>query len=145
MNRCAWPSDSTKCEKPWGHEISWAGIFHGKEIFIKSGNRTSLKFNEQKSEMLYVQSGKVRAEYADEGHFRDATGYPSRVKVLRPGDCLNIHAGCPYRLSALEDSTVFEISDNVSSPQKVIIEDDYGRDTSRAKNQKLIFNSSAEY
>ena len=145
MNRCAWPSGSTKRKTPWGHEISWEGIFYGKEIFIKSGNRTSLKFNEQKNEMLYVQAGKVHVEYADEGHFRDPAGYPSCTRVLQPGDCLNIQTGCPYRLSALEDSTVFEISNNTLSKHRVIIEDDYGRDTSGAKNKNLIFNPSKEH
>ena len=139
MNRCSWPGTSSKEEKPWGHEISWAGLFHGKEIFIKSGFRTSLKFNVQKNELLYVQSGLVIAEYADEGHFKDSAKCPSSARWLVPGDILNVQAGCPYRLSAKEDSIVFEISDK-GSFDRVIIEDDYGRASDDLTEEKLIFN-----
>jgi len=138
MNRCSWPGTSSKEEKPWGHEISWTGLFHGKEIFIKSGFRTSLKFNVQKNELLYVQSGRVIAEYADEGHFKDSNKCPASARELLPGDILNVQAGCPYRLSALDNSIVFEISDR-GAFRRVIIEDDYGRESKDSSQEKLIF------
>ena len=140
MNRCTWPGSSIRSQKPWGHEISWTGIFPGKELFIKASHSTSLKFNVFKNEMLYIQSGEILAEFADEGHLRDPVAHPSKRRTLLPGDCLNIQAGCPYRLSAIKDSTVFEISDSTSCSDKVVIEDDYGRDTTEAERQKLIFN-----
>ncbi len=126
---------------PWGHEISWTGLFHGKEIFIKQGHRTSLKFNVHKSEILYVQSGEVYAEFADEMHLSDHARCPSRAKTIKPGGILNVQAGCPYRLSALKDSIVFEISSTSSQAQRVVIEDDYGRDTKEAKAKNLIFKT----
>lgn len=139
MNRSAWVGSSTKRKMPWGHETSWTGLFHGKEIFIKQGHRTSLKFNVHKNEILYVQSGEIYAEFADELHLTDHVRCPSRVKKIRPGEVLNVQAGCPYRLSALKDSTVFEISDTSSSFDRIVIEDDYGRDTKEAKAKSIIF------
>jgi len=144
MNRSAWTGTTKKHKKHWGHEIVWTGLFRGKEIFIKSGHRTSLKFNVQKNELLYVQSGEIFAEYADEAHLADSIRCPSKATKLMPGDILNVQAGCPYRLSALSDSIVFEISDNqdrASTPSKVIIEDDYGRDTKEAKRKNIIFKA----
>ena len=139
MNRCAWIGVSTRHEKPWGHENVWTGVFKGKEIHIKSGHRTSLKFNTNKDELLYVQSGEILVEYADEGHLRSPNKHPSKSKMLKPGGLLNVQAGCPYRLSAVKDSVVFEISDSRFGDTRVIIEDDYGRDCSEAEKKNIIF------
>tara|TARA_B100000085_G_C18344713_1_gene431823 strand:+ start:274 stop:711 length:438 start_codon:yes stop_codon:yes gene_type:complete len=140
MNRCAWPGRSHRNDKPWGYEREWTGIFHGKEIHIKSGHRTSLKYNERKDELLYVQSGRVYVEFADEGHLTSPKKHPAKAKELKPGELLNVQSGCPYRLSALEDSVVFEISESRFGGARVIIEDDYGRDCSEAESKNLIFN-----
>ena len=140
MNRCAWPGRSKQNDKPWGSEREWTGIFHGKEIHIKSGHRTSLKYNNNKDEALYVHSGLVLAEFADEGHLTSPSKHPAKSKRLKKGDVLNVQAGCPYRLSALEDSIVFEISENRFGGGRTIIEDDYGRDCSVAESKNLIFN-----
>ena len=140
MNRCAWPGRSKKTEKPWGHEREWTGIFHGKEIHIQSGHRTSLKYNKLKDELLYVQSGVIYVEYADEGHLKSPVKYPAKAQKLHPGEILNVQSGCPYRLSALEDSVVFEISETRFGSERIILEDDYGRDCSEAKSNNLIFN-----
>ncbi len=139
MNRCAWIGVSTRHEKPWGHENVWNGVFQGKEIHINSGHRTSLKFNTHKDELLYVQSGEIFVEYADEGHLRSPNKHPSKCKTLKKGGILNIQAGCPYRLSAVADSVVFEISDSRFGDTRVIIQDDYGRDCSEAEKKKIIF------
>ena len=140
MNRCAWTGRSSTTQKPWGHETSWNGLFHGKEIHITAGNRTSLKFNKIKDEILYVQSGEIFIEFADEGHLHSPIKYPARSETLRKGELLNVQAGCPYRLSAVTDAVVFEISDSRFGDERVVIEDDYGRDCSEAKLQNLIFN-----
>ncbi len=144
MNRCAWPGKSHKRDKPWGYEREWAGIFHGKEIHIKSGHRTSLKYNERKDELLYVQSGCVYVEYADEGHLKSPKKHPAKAQELQPGELLNIQAGCPYRLSALKDSVVFEISESRFGGSRVILEDDHGRDGSEAKATNPPCNPAAK-
>lgn len=139
MNRCAWPGKAVRHDKPWGHELTWNGVFQGKEIHIKSGCRTSLKFNTQKNEVLYVQAGKIFIEFADEGHLVNPKRHPARSKTLSPGELLNVQAGCPYRLSAIEDSVLFEISDSSTSHGRVIIEDDYGRSANDSENKNWIF------
>tara|TARA_B100000212_G_scaffold339071_1_gene316765 strand:- start:792 stop:1229 length:438 start_codon:yes stop_codon:yes gene_type:complete len=139
MNRCAWIGKAVKHDKPWGHEFIWTGVYRGKEIYIKAGNRTSLKFNKNKDEVLYVQHGEVHVEYADEGHFDSPVKYPSKASKLTKGGLLNIQAGCPYRLSAITDCVVFEISDSRFREGRVIIEDDHGRDCSEAESNNLIF------
>lgn len=143
MNRSVWFGESKRSEKPWGHEDKWGGIFSGKQIFINADCRTSLKFNSHKSEALYVTSGKVLIEYADEAHFSDPLQNPSKTKVLRAGCVINIQAGCPYRLSALEDSVIFEISTSRIQDTKVILDDDYGRKPN-SKKDKWIFKPTIE-
>ena len=127
MNRCIWSGKSTATQKPWGFEIEWTGLFHGKEIHLKAGHRTSLKFHSQKEEILYVQKGIIHAEVADEAHFDDAVQDPSRVFTLVRGDIINVQAGCAYRLTAMDDSVVFEISSTSHTSPPVRLEDDYGR------------------
>ena len=128
MNRCIWTGKSQANQKPWGYEIEWNGIFHGKEIHLKASHRTSLKFHKGKEEVLYIQHGEIEAEIADECHFEDAGNCPSRVVKLGPGDIINVQAGCAYRLTAIDDSIIFEISSGFSSDPPVRLEDDYGRE-----------------
>ena len=138
MNRSAWCGKSSKVKKPWGFEIKWDGLFNGKEIHISDGKRTSLKFNSRKSEMLYVSVGRVSIECADENHFSDPVESPSRLVELKAGDFINVQAGCPYRVTALMNSIVFEISDSTSDVGRVILEDDYGREVDQTGT--WIFN-----
>jgi len=137
MNRCIWPGRSSATKKPWGYEIQWNGIFHGKEIHLRAGHRTSLKFHRSKQEVLYVQSGLISAEIADERHFLDHVLYPARVVTLGPGEIINVQAGCAYRLTAMDDSVVFEISSGTDSSSPVRLEDDYGREVD--ESGKYVF------
>ena len=143
MNRSIWFGKSERSEKPWGYEDKWGGIFSGKQIFINANCRTSLKFNSHKSEALYVTSGKVLVEYADEAHFTDPLQNPSKTKVLVAGHVMNIQAGCPYRLSALEDSVIFEISTCRIQDSRIILDDDYGREVTN-ETDKWIFKPTVE-
>jgi mannose-6-phosphate isomerase-like protein (cupin superfamily) len=127
MNRCIWTGKSKATEKPWGYEVEWNGIFHGKEIHLRANHRTSLKFHKGKEEVLYIQNGEINAEIADERHFDDPGQYPSRVISLAKGEIMNVQAGCAYRLTAVRDSVIFEISSGFSSDPPIRLEDDYGR------------------
>ena len=136
-NRCIWGGKSTATEKPWGYEIEWSGIFHGKEIHLRAGHRTSLKFHPRKEEVLYVQRGVIKAEIADEAHFDDAIITPARVIMLEAGSIINVQANCAYRLTAVDDSIVFEISSGATAAPPVRLEDDYGREVE--ESGKYIF------
>ena len=136
-NRCIWGGKSKATKKPWGYEIEWGGIFHGKEIHLKAGHRTSLKFHPRKQEVLYVQRGIIQAEIADEAHFNDPIISPSKVITLNAGDIINVQANCAYRLTAMDDSIVFEISSGCTGSPPVRLEDDYGRNVD--ESGKYIF------
>lgn len=138
MNRCVWKGKSQILEKPWGHEITWSGIFHGKEIHLRASHRTSLKFHKHKHEVLYVQHGIVNAEMADEGHFVDPDNHPSRAVTLIAGEYINVQAGCAYRLTAVDDSIIFELSSSSGKGILVRLEDDYGRPCMSDKQYKFI-------
>jgi len=137
MNRCAWSSHSASEEKPWGFEIRWDGLFHGKEIHLDAGHRTSLKFHPDKNEVLYVQHGQILAEIADERHFHNPIQEPARLVTLKKGDIVNVQAGCAYRLTAQDDSIVFEISDG-NNGEPIRLEDDYGRKTTKEKKYTFV-------
>jgi len=137
MNRCIWGGKSEATEKPWGYEVQWSGLFHGKELHLKAGHRTSLKIHPGKSEALYVQHGRIEAEVADERHFVDPGNYPARILYLEPGSIINVQAGCAYRLTAMDDSVVFEISSGCSSSPPIRLEDDYGREVD--ESGKYVF------
>ena len=127
-SKSAWITKWSKQEKPWGTEMVWASFTagHGKLLTLKKDNRTSLKYNPQKSESLIVLTGKVHAKYGNEHTLKDSIGYPWQESILEPGMTLNVQSGCPYRLTALEDSQIIEIGNHLTD-SPVRIEDDYGR------------------
>jgi mannose-6-phosphate isomerase-like protein (cupin superfamily) len=121
-----WISDVTTKDKPWGLETTWATtstVSHCKIINIKKGHRTSLKKYQVKNESFYLISGKLEVMYGDH-----KTTDPKRMVTteLNPKQALSVPSGCPYRLTALEDSVIIESSDRVETAYE-IIEDDYKR------------------
>ena len=125
----AWVSrNSTIVKKPWGHETRWAGFsgIHGKTLFIRAGERTSLKYNEKKTEVLMLRSGIIDVSYGNELTLEDPVGNPMKKETLTPGDSLLVQSSCPYRIAAIENCEIFEIGDNSADPT-VMLEDDYGR------------------
>ena len=126
--KAAWITKWKREDKPWGHEMVWASFTagHGKLLTLREGKRTSLKYNPQKSESLIVLSGKVHAMYGDEYTLEDEIAHPWSEATLEPGMTLNVQSHCPYRLTALEDSTIVEIGNHLQD-KPVRLEDDYGR------------------
>ncbi len=111
----------TKVEKPWGYEIRWAVTprYVGKIIHVSRGEALSLQYHERKDECIYLLSGDLQLELEDEhGELR--------THRMSPGDTVRIRPGRRHRMTALEDSDIFE----VSSPEiedVVRLEDRYGR------------------
>jgi len=127
--KSAWVSRSSSIvEKPWGYETKWGGFsgIHGKTLFIRKGERTSLKYNEKKTEVLMLRSGVANICFGDELSLEDPIGHPVRNAMLNPGDSLLVQSQCPYRITAVEDCEIFEIGDNAAD-LTVMLEDDYGR------------------
>ena len=127
--KSSWISrSSTIVEKPWGYETRWAGFsgIHGKTLFIRKGERTSLKYNEKKTEVLMLRSGIADVNFGNELSLEDPIGNPMKKERLKPGDSLLVQSQCPYRIAAVENCEIFEIGNNSSDPT-VMLEDDYGR------------------
>ncbi len=121
MTPDAWAFEPRRVEKPWGFELIWAltDAYCGKLLFVGAGHSLSLQYHERKDESWYVQVGRARLELGElEGNLV--------VGEIGPGDCFRYPPGTVHRLTALEDTTILE----VSTPQLddvVRLEDRYGR------------------
>jgi mannose-6-phosphate isomerase-like protein (cupin superfamily) len=128
--KTCWKSKSTKTETPWGWELVWASLLgvNGKVLFLNKGHSTSLKYYRQKDEVLLVRRGRIRILWGDEHAIHSK--YPSdyRSVYLKEGDSFCIQSGCPYRITAIEDSEVFEIGSRIADGA-IKLFDDYGRAT----------------
>ena len=114
-----------RVEKPWGWELIWAhaDAYVGKILFVRAGESLSLQFHRAKDESWYVQSGRARLELGDAG--QEALD----EEVVTAGACFHFSPGTVHRITALEDTTILE----VSTPQLddiVRLEDRYGREGS---------------
>jgi mannose-6-phosphate isomerase-like protein (cupin superfamily) len=91
-----------KVEKPWGWSLS-------------------LQFHREKDESWYVQSGRAQLKLGEAG--QEALD----EEVVTAGACFRFRPGTVHRVTALEDTTILE----VSTPQLddvVRLEDRYGRE-----------------
>ena len=114
-------AESTKVEKPWGYEIRWAVTdrYLGKVLHINKGEALSLQFHNLKDEFQYVVKGAIDMEL----------GGPDGVLTthrMKAGDTLHISPGTRHRLTAVEDTDIFEVS-TPEIEDVVRIEDRYGR------------------
>ena len=119
----AFAFEPRRVEKPWGWELVWAlgGGYAGKILFVRAGHSLSLQFHREKDESWYLQSGRAEVEAGAVG---DAV---LNQEVLGPGSALRFRPGTVHRVTALEDTTILE----VSTPQLddiVRLEDRYGRE-----------------
>jgi len=113
--------DDERVEKPWGYELRWAitDRYAGKILHINKGEALSLQFHEKKDEYQYVIKGAVDIELGGpEGSLTTR-----RMKV---GDTLHITPGTRHRLTAVEDTDIFEVS-TPEVDDVVRLEDRYGR------------------
>ena len=69
----------------------------------------------------------VEVQYGNQQTLSDPMQHPFQHAVLNPGESLSVQSGCPYRVTAVEDSQVIEISEERFNSQTIRIEDDYGR------------------
>ena len=117
-----WAFDVKKVEKPWGHELIWAlsDTYCGKVLFVKAGAALSLQFHNEKDESWLVQSGCAKLELGDAGQKL------LHEEVVGAGAAFRYRPGTVHRVTAIEDTTILE----VSTPQLddiVRLEDLYGR------------------
>ena len=115
--------EARRVEKPWGWELIWAvaDAYVGKTLFVRAGESLSLQFHREKDESWFVESGRARLELGDAG--QEALD----EEIVTAGACFRFRPGTVHRVTALEDTTILE----VSTPQLddvVRLEDRYGRE-----------------
>jgi mannose-6-phosphate isomerase len=118
----AWAFEPRRVEKPWGHELIWAqtDVYCGKLLFVKAGHSLSLQFHREKDEAWLIQSGRARLELGAVGET------VLKEEIVGAGAAFHYGPGTVHRVTALEDTTILE----VSTPQLddvVRLEDAYGR------------------
>jgi len=114
-------ADLSRVDKPWGYELRWAitDRYLGKVLHINRGEALSLQYHERKDEYQYVVAGSVDIEL----------GGPDGALTKRrmtAGDTLHIKPGTRHRLTAVEDTDIFEVS-TPEGEDVVRIADRYGR------------------
>jgi mannose-6-phosphate isomerase len=119
----AWAFEPRRVEKPWGYELIWAETtaYVGKLLFVKAGESLSLQFHRVKDESWLVQSGRAKLELGSVG---DAM---LEEEVVAGGACFHFRPGTVHRVTALEDTTIIEVS-TTELDDIVRLDDRYGRE-----------------
>ncbi|HEY7290578.1 MAG TPA: cupin domain-containing protein [Vicinamibacterales bacterium] len=114
-------SEIARVEKPWGYELHWAKTerYVGKLIHVAKGHALSLQYHNLKDETIYLHAGRLLFEIEIDGQLTR--------REMQPGECVHITPKTVHRMTAIEDSDIFE----VSTPELhdvVRLEDRYGRE-----------------
>ncbi len=118
----AWAFEPRKVEKPWGYELIWAltESYCGKVLFVRAGESLSLQFHRVKEESWLVQSGRAKLELGAPGEA------VLRTEVIAAGGAFHYAPGTVHRVTAIEDTTILEVS-TPHLDDVVRLEDAYGR------------------
>jgi quercetin dioxygenase-like cupin family protein len=113
--------EDSRVDKPWGFELRWAitDRYLGKVLHLNKGEALSLQYHRLKDECQYVIKGEIEMEL----------GGPDGVMTthrMRAGDTIHLAPGTRHRLTALEDTDIFEVS-TPEIDDVVRLEDRYGR------------------
>jgi quercetin dioxygenase-like cupin family protein len=113
--------EEQKVDKPWGYELRWAitDRYLGKVLHINKGHALSLQYHRLKDEYQYVLKGAIDMELGgDDGKLT--------THRMRAGDTLHITPGTRHRMTAVEDTDIFEVS-TPEIDDVVRLDDRYGR------------------
>jgi quercetin dioxygenase-like cupin family protein len=111
-----------RVENPWGYEIWWARTdrYVGKLIHVNKGHALSLQYHIRKDETIFVWAGKIL--------FESKQGEELVGREMGPGDAVHVTPPTVHRMTAIEDSDIFEVS-TPETDDVVRLEDRYGRTT----------------
>ena len=115
-------NDIRRVDKPWGYELHWAVTdrYVGKLIHVAKGHALSLQYHNLKDETIYLASGRLLFEMEVNGTLE--------AREMAPGEAVHIMPKTVHRMTAIEDSDIFEVS--TPELQDVVrLEDRYGRTT----------------
>lgn len=92
--------------KGWGDELWIANNekYCGKILRFNKGSSFSMHYHIKKEETWCVTKGELKLEYFDLEKAERMT------KTLEEGDVVHLKPCIPHKLTALEDSSVFEVS-----------------------------------
>ena len=115
-----------RVEKPWGWELIWAETesYVGKLLFVRAGQSLSLQYHEVKDEAWLVQQGRASLELGE-------VGGELETLEISEGDAFRYRPGTVHRVTALEDTTILEVS-TPHLDDVVRVEDRYGREGTSA-------------
>ena len=101
-----WAFEVKRVEKPWGHELIWAltDTYCGKVLFVRAGEALSLQFHNEKDESWLVQSGRAKLELGEPGQTI------LNEEVIGAGAAFRYRPGTVHRVTAIEDTTILEVS-----------------------------------
>ena len=119
----AWAFETRRVEKPWGWELIWAltDVYCGKVLFVRAGHALSLQFHNEKDESWLVQAGRAKIELGAVGES------VLKEEVVGPGAAFHYRPGTVHRVTALEDTTILEVS-TPHLDDVVRLADAYGRE-----------------
>ena len=117
-------SDVVKVEKPWGYELHWAKTdrYVGKILHVNAGHALSLQYHNRKDETILLWSGRLLFDI-------ERNGTLARID-MKPGDRIHVTPKTVHRMTAVEDSDVFEVS-TPELDDVVRLEDRYGREDAK--------------
>lgn len=112
-------------DKPWGHELIFAGFdgkYVGKIIHVNAGHAISLQYHRWKDETISVLAGAALVE-----HGPSAEALTSQH--FGPGDTIHLPPGAVHRIMAITDLTFAEASTAQPGWREDVVrlEDKYGR------------------
>ena len=108
-------ADLYKVQKPWGHEL-WVNGQHPcyalKEIYIRSGTKTSLQYHNFKQETNVIFRGVAKLHYKQNAEkANDAVTAQDTASVeLEAVSSIDVVAGTLHRLEAVSDILLYETS-----------------------------------
>lgn len=119
-------SDIVRVDKPWGYELHWARTdrYVGKLIHVNQGHALSLQYHNRKDETIFLWSGRLTFEIEVNGQLE--------ARDMRPGEAVHVTPTTVHRMTAVEDSDIFEVS-TPELDDVVRLEDRYGREDKAKK------------
>src|SRR5207237_9203648 len=90
----------------------------GKRIHANAGHALSLQYHNVKDETIYLHAGRILFEIQEDGELKR--------REMEPGERVHITPGTVHRMTAIEDSDIFEVS-TPELDDVVRLQDRYGR------------------
>jgi len=128
-----------RVQKPWGHELWINGEHPGyalKEIFIKTGTKTSLQYHRLKQETNVLFEGTAKLHYKQNAACDNDRVTPADIatETLNPACSVDVPPTMMHRLEAVTDVLLYEIS-TPHLDDVVRVSDDAGRPDGRIKTE----------